>query len=98
MSATRGAGLNDRNWASRVYTAKLLALIGREREAVEHALVAAELRPTWLEPGLLAIGYQLQLGDRDGARRILADLKRSDDGQVALYARLIDVCQRRLET
>ncbi len=97
VSATRGAGLNGRNWALRVYTAKLLALVGREREAVEHALVAAELRPTWLEPGLLAVGYQLQLGDRDGARHTLADLKRRDDGHVALYTRLINVYEGRLE-
>ncbi len=97
VNATRGAGLNDRNGAVRVYTARLLALVGRQREAVEHALVAAELRPTWLEPGLLAVGYQLQLGDRDGARRTLADLKGRDDGRVALYTRLIDVYGRRLE-
>ncbi|TDJ19971.1 MAG: hypothetical protein E2O65_02960 [Gammaproteobacteria bacterium] len=96
VSATRGVGSNDRNWALRVYTAKLLALVGRQREGVEHALVAAALRPTWLEPGLLAIGYQLQLGDRDGARRTLADLKSRDDGRVALYTRLIEVYERRL--
>ncbi len=96
VSATKGAGLNDRNWALRVYTARLLALVGREREAVEHALVAAQLQPTWLEPGLLAIGYQLQLGDRDGARSTLADLKGRDDGKVALYTRLIEVYERRL--
>ena len=96
VSDTEGVGSNDRNWALRVYTARLLALVGREREAVEHALVAAQLQPTWLEPGLLAIGYQLQLGDRDGARSTLADLKGRDDGKVALYTRLIEVYERRL--
>jgi hypothetical protein len=43
------------------------------------------------------VGYQLQLGDRDGARRTLADLKRRDDGRVALYTRLIHIYERRLE-
>ena len=97
VSDTKGVGSHDKNWALRVYTAKLLELMGRRREALEHALVAAELRPTWLEPGLLALGYQLQLGEREGARRTLADLKSRDDGRVALYTRLIDIYERRLE-
>jgi tetratricopeptide (TPR) repeat protein len=97
VSATSGPGESDRNWSLRVYTARLLALLGRRREAVEHALVAADLQPTWLEPGLLALEYQLQLGDREGARRTLAELKRRDKGRVALYTRLIEDYARRLE-
>jgi hypothetical protein len=81
----------------RIYTARLLALLGRKREAVEHALVATALEPSWLEPGLLAIEYQLQLGDREGARRTLAELKRRDDGRVALYTRLIHTYEQRLD-
>jgi len=97
VSVTSGVGASDRNWALRIYTARLLALIGRRREAVEHALAAAALRPTWVEPGLLAIEYQLQLGDRDGARRTLAELLKRDDGRVELYTRLIESYERRLE-
>ena len=96
VSATRGAGQSNRNWALRLYTARLLALLDRKREAVEHALVAAQLQPTWLEPGLLAIEYQLQLGDRDGARHTLAELKRRNNGRVELYTRLIDTYDGRL--
>jgi len=97
VRATSGAGASGRNWALRIYTARLLALVGRKREAVEHALAAADLQPTWLEPVLLAIEYQLQLGDRQGARRTLAELKRLDDGRVQLYTRLIDAYQQRIE-
>ena len=97
VRVTSDAGKNDRNWALRLYTARLFALLGRRREAVEHALVAAELQPTWLEPGLLAIEYQLQLDDRKGARRTLAELRRRDNGRVQLYTRLIEAYQRRLE-
>lgn len=97
VAATRGSGENGRNWSLRMYAARLLALLGRRREAVEHALVAAQLQPTWLEPGLLALEYQLQLGDREGARRTLAELRRRDRGQVALYTRLIQDYGRRLE-
>ena len=97
VGATEGPGESDRNWSLRVYTARLLALLGRRREAVEHALVASELQPTWLEPGLLALEYQLQLGDKEGARRTLAELKRRDKGRVALYTRLIEDYARRLE-
>jgi protein O-mannosyl-transferase len=97
VRVTSGTGENGRNWALRLYTARLLALVGRKREAVVHALVAAELQPTWLEPGLLAIEYQLQLEDRQGARRTLAELKRRDNRRVQLYTRLIDTYQRRLE-
>lgn len=97
VSMTEGAGENDRNWALRIYTARLLALLGRNREAVEHALVATALEPSWLEPGLLAIEYQLQLGDREGARRTLAELKRRDDGRVELYTRLIHTYEQRLD-
>jgi protein O-mannosyl-transferase len=92
-----GPGESGRNWALRVYTARLLALLGRRREAVEHALAAAALKPTWLEPGLLAIDYQLQLGDREGARRTLAELERRDDGRVDLYTRLIEAYARKLK-
>ncbi len=97
VGVTSGGGENDRNWALRLYTARLLALLDRKREAVEHALVAAELQSTWLEPGLLAIEYQLQLDDREGARRTLAELRRRDKGRVKLYTRLIEAYQRRLE-
>lgn len=97
VSDTRGAGENDRNWALRLYTARLLAVLGRKREAVEHALVAAALQPTWLEPGLVAIEYQLQLEDREGARRTLADLQKRDNGRVELYTRLIKSYARRLQ-
>jgi hypothetical protein len=62
---------------------------------VQHALAVAELKPTWLEPGLLAIEYQIRLEDWDGARRTLAELRRRDDGRVGLYTRLIaDYAQR----
>jgi tetratricopeptide (TPR) repeat protein len=97
VSATSGPGDSDRNWSLRVYTARLLALLGRTREAAEHALIAVELEPTWLEPGLLALEYQLQLGDKEGARRTLAELKRRDKGRVALYTRLIGDYARQLE-
>lgn len=97
VGATRGDGDNKRNWALRIYTAKLLAHVGRFRDAVEHALVASSLQPTWLEPGLLAIEFQLALGDEQGARRTLAELERRDDGRVALSTRLIDAYKRRLE-
>jgi tetratricopeptide (TPR) repeat protein len=97
VRVTRGTGENDRNWALRLYTAKLLALLGRLHESVEHALVAAQLQPTWLEPGLIAIQYQLQLGDRDGARRTLSDLQKRDNGRVELYTRLIKSYEERLE-
>jgi tetratricopeptide (TPR) repeat protein len=97
VRATRGPGDSDRNWALRLYTARLLSTLDRTSEALEHALAAAELRPTWLEPGLLALEYQLELGDKAGARRTLAELQRRDDGRVKLYTRLIDAYQRRLE-
>jgi tetratricopeptide (TPR) repeat protein len=97
VRVTSGPGDNGRNWALRLYTAKLLAILGRKREAVEHALAAAALQPTWLEPGLLAIEYQLELGDQEGARRTLAELRRRDDGRVKLYTQLIDTYRRRLE-
>jgi tetratricopeptide (TPR) repeat protein len=97
VSMTGGGGESDRNWALRIYTAKLLALLGRRHEAVEHALVAMALKPTWLEPGLVAIEYQVALEDWDGARRTLAELKRRDNGKIALYTKLIDGYQRRLE-
>jgi tetratricopeptide (TPR) repeat protein len=95
VSVLKGIGESDRNWALRLYTAKLLALVGRPRKAVQHALAVAELKPTWLEPGLLAIEYQIRLEDWDGARRTLAELRRRDDGRVGLYTRLIaDYAQR----
>ena len=97
VEATRGPGASGRNVFLRMYTARLLALLGRRREAIRHALVAAELEPTWLEPGLLALEYQLQLGDREGAERTLAELRRRDRGTVALYTRLVDAYARRLE-
>jgi tetratricopeptide (TPR) repeat protein len=97
VALTSGAGGSDRNWALRIYTARLLALLGRQREAVEHALVAMALEPTWLEPGLLTIEYQLQLGDRESARHTLAELQRRDDGRVALYTHLIEAYAKRLE-
>lgn len=97
VSSTHGKGQNGRNWALRIHTARLLAQLGELHKAAEHALVAAELQPTWLEPGLLAVDYQLQLQDRDGARRTLAELRRRDDGRVQLYTRLIESYERRLE-
>ncbi len=97
VSRTDGRGDSDRNWALRVHAARLLAALGRKRQAVEHALAAGELQPTWLEPGLLAIEYQLALGDLEGARRTLAELKKRDDGRVELYTQLIEGYERRLE-
>jgi hypothetical protein len=97
VGITRGGGESGRNWALRIYTAKLLALVDRRREAVEHALVAAALKPTWMEPGLVAIEYQIALEDWEGARRTLAELKRRDNGRVALYTELIGIYGRRLE-
>lgn len=97
VSRIDGPGESGRNWALRLYTATLLAAVGRKRDAVEHALAAGELQPTWLEPGLLAIEYQLDLGDLAGARRTLAELKRRDDGRVELYTRLIAGYEKRLE-
>ena len=94
---TNGPGASDRNWALRLYTARLLASAGRMREAAEHALAAGTLQPTWLEPGLLAVEYQLELGDKEAARRTLAELRRRDDGRVELYTRLIEAYERRLE-
>lgn len=97
VSATTGPGGSGRNWSLRLHTARMLGLLGRTREAVEHALVAMALQPTWLEPGLIAIEYQLQMGDRDAAGQTLAELRRRDDGRVALYSRLIEDYARRLE-
>jgi len=94
---TRGAGASNRNWALRMYTARLLASVGRKRAALEHALVAAELRPDWIEPALLAMEYQLELQDWEGARRTLVELRKRDTGRVALYGQLIDVYERRLQ-
>jgi tetratricopeptide (TPR) repeat protein len=96
VSKTSGAGRSGRNWALRIHTARLLAHLGRRREAARHALAAAALQPTWLEPGLLAVEYQLELEDWQGARRTLAELRRRDDGRVELYTRLIDAYERRL--
>jgi hypothetical protein len=97
VSATRGPGESGRNGALHLYTAQLLAAIGRERDALTHALAAAELEPKWLEPGLLAIRYQLDLGDLEGARRTLEALERRDDGTIGLYTRLIESYRRRLD-
>ena len=96
VRVTKGAGESNRNWALRLYTARLLALLGRKRRAIEHALAAGELQPTWLEPGLLAVEYQLALDDTEGARRTLAELRKRDDASVALYTRLIEAYQQRL--
>jgi tetratricopeptide (TPR) repeat protein len=97
VGASSGAGKYGRNWALRMYTARLLALLGRTRAALEHALVAMALRPTWIEPALLAIEYQFALSDREGAGRTLAEIKKRSDGRVGLYAHLIDAYERRLE-
>jgi len=97
VRATEGPGQSDRNWELRLYTARLLASLDRKREAIEHALAAGELQPTWLEPGLLALEYQLDLDDKEGARLTLAELRRRDDATVELYTRLIEAYERRLE-
>lgn len=97
VSNTHGAGAGNRNGALRIYTARLLASVGRERAALEHALVAADLRPTWIEPALLAMEYQIELQDWDGARRTLVELKKRNIGRVALYGQLIDAYERRLQ-
>ena len=93
---TSGGGASNRNWALRMYTARLLALLGRKREAVEHALIAAALRPTWIEPTLLAMEYQIELHDWEGARRTLVELRKRNIGRVALYGQLIDAYEQRL--
>ena len=97
VSKTSGTGASNRNWALRMYTAKLLALVGRERAALEHALMAAALRPTWIEPALLAMEYQIALQDWQGARLTLVELKKRNSGRVALYDQLIDAYERRLQ-
>ena len=79
-----------------MYTARLLALLGRKREAVEHALIAAALRPSWIEPALLAMEYQIELQDWEGARRTLVELRKRNIGRVALYGQLIDAYEQRL--
>jgi len=98
VSRTRGIGESGRNGALHLYTAQLLAALGRTHDAVTHALAASALEPTWLEPGLLAIEYQLELGDLEGARRTLEALEERDDGNVTLYTRLIETYRRRLDT
>jgi tetratricopeptide (TPR) repeat protein len=97
VGTSSGAGKHGRNWALRMYAARLLALLGRKRAALEHALVAMALRPTWIEPALLAIEYQFALYDREGAGRTLAEIKKRNLGRVGLYAQLIDAYERRLE-
>ncbi|MDX1432472.1 MAG: hypothetical protein R3286_08480 [Gammaproteobacteria bacterium] len=97
VSQVRGRGESGRNGALHLYTAQLLAAVGRRREALAHALAAAESEPSWLEPGLLAIEFQLELGDLQGARRTLEELERRDDGTIGLYTRLIESYRRRLE-
>lgn len=96
VRGTQGPGESDRNWTLRIYTARLLAHVGRHRDALEHALAASRLKPAWLEPRLLVIEYQIALGDVEAARRTLGDLKRRDDGTVELYTRLIRSYEKRL--
>jgi hypothetical protein len=96
VRALEGAGVRGRNWALKLHAARLLALEGRRREAVAPLQAAAALRPGWLEPGLLALRYQLEMGDVEGARRTLAELKRQDRGTLRLHTRLIEEFERRL--
>ena len=96
LGLDQGPGLYGQRWLLHTRTASLLASASRVRDALLHLDTASRLKPDRLEPGLLAVGHRLALGDVEDARATLADLRRRDRGRVDGHTRLIAEYERRL--
>ena len=73
-------------WRLYFETARLLALLGKKREAVHLLTSNAARRDGQVVSELLAIRYLLDIGDHAGARHILDSLQ-AGDGRPTRYQR-----------
>lgn len=95
--AQQGAGSHGKAWLLHTHTARILAAAGNKRAALVHLDRASGLEPFHPEPGLLAVGYRLDLGELSQAKKTLLALKQKDSGRVASQSRRIKALERRLE-
>ena len=89
-------GEHGNNWLLHTHAARMLAAADRVRDALGHLDLASRLEPERLEPGLLAVGYHLELGELEAARHALDGLERRDRGRVARHSRRIAEYEERL--
>jgi tetratricopeptide (TPR) repeat protein len=88
----------NRTWHLHLYTGQFLGFAGRTIEALAHLESARQLFPERLAPGLVAFQYQLELGDLEGARDTLQELKRRDNKKLYRYTEAIQSFDRLIAT
>ncbi len=84
-------------WKFHVAAAKLLDRVKRKADALEHLNMATRLYPESVVTRLLAFRIQLGLGDIDGARATLEELKRRDARGRTAHTQTIDFYAQLLE-